>query len=58
MISMPFAPSIVAFRPPGIGGSWTAREKAGWPLVGCPEEIAIFGHPPDTPCWRFRPKAQ
>jgi hypothetical protein len=35
MISMPFAPSIVAFGRFGIGEGWTAREKAEWPLVGC-----------------------
>jgi hypothetical protein len=31
MISMPFAPSIVAFRWFGICESWTAREKLGRP---------------------------
>jgi hypothetical protein len=34
-ISMLFAPSIAAFGRFGLGGGRTAREKAGWPLVGC-----------------------
>jgi hypothetical protein len=31
MISMPFAPSIIAFGRFVIGESWTAREKLGCP---------------------------
>jgi hypothetical protein len=34
MISTAITPSIIAFGRLGIGESWTAREKAGWPLVG------------------------
>jgi hypothetical protein len=35
MISMPFAPSIIAFRRFVIGESWTAREKLGCPVRVC-----------------------
>jgi hypothetical protein len=31
MISIPFAPSSIAFGPLVIGESWTAREKLGCP---------------------------
>ena len=34
LIAFIFAPSIVAFGRFGLRESWTAREKAGWPLVG------------------------
>jgi hypothetical protein len=34
MISVPFAPSGVAFGPLVIGESWTAREK-----LGCPARV-------------------
>ena len=35
MISMPFAPSIMAFGRFVIGESWTAREKLGRPTRVC-----------------------
>ncbi|MGO8866335.1 MAG: hypothetical protein ACLQME_07525 [Alphaproteobacteria bacterium] len=35
MISMPFAPYIVAFGRFGIDESWTAREKLGHPARVC-----------------------
>ena len=35
MISMPFAPSIIAFGRFVIGESWTAREKLGCPARVC-----------------------